>query len=58
VIFKKARFRHEPKTPNFPLPKTPFKTEWVVEGLWHFDGEVIGRATIYGVCFLVRSKVL
>ena len=32
------RFWHGLKTPNFPLPKTPFKTEWVVEGLWHFDG--------------------
>lgn len=38
VYSTNARFRHEPKTPNFPLPKTPFKTEWVVEGLWHFDG--------------------
>lgn len=32
------RVRHGLKTPNFPLPKTPFKTEWVVEGLWHFGG--------------------
>jgi len=35
---KNAPFWHGLKTPNFPLPKTPFKTEWVVEGLWHFDG--------------------